>query len=276
MISIVIPANNEERMMPQCLTALLASAPFPETVEIIVAANGCSDATVQVAQDWQGRVAAKGWGLVVLDLKQGGKMHALNQADAVAQGDKRIYLDADVVVDPDLLGELSAVLAAEGPVYASGDVRIAPARSFFSRAYRQIYKRVPFFTHDVPGCGVFAVNAAARRRWGAFPDIISDDTFVRLSFSPQERVRTRAGYDWPIVEGFGNLVKVRRRQNIGVAEVASLYPGLMKNDQKSPMGVGQVLRLALRHPLGFFVYGSVSVVVKLTQHNASTVWSRGR
>ena len=276
MISIIIPANNEERMIPQCMTALLASDPIEEAVEIIVAANGCTDATAQVAQGWQDRVAAKGWDLVVLDIAQGGKMNALNQADAAAQGDKRVYVDADVVVDPDLLADLAAVLSADGPVYASGDVRIAPAHSFASRAYRQIYKRVPFFTQDVPGCGVFAVNAVARQRWGKFPDIISDDTFVRLSFAPQERVRTRAGYDWPIVEGFANLVKVRRRQNIGVAEVAALYPELMKNDQKTPLGLRKTLGLALSYPIGFFVYGLVSVVVKLTQNHGNPSWSRGR
>ena len=276
MISIIIPANNEERMIPQCLTALLASDPIEEAVEIIVAANGCTDATAQVAQGWQDQVTAKGWALVVLDIEQGGKMNALNQADAAAQGDKRVYVDADVVVDPDLLADLAAVLSADGPVYASGDVRIAPAHSFASRAYRQIYKRVPFFTQDVPGCGVFAVNAVARQRWGKFPDIISDDTFVRLSFAPQERVRTRAGYDWPIVEGFGNLVKVRRRQNIGVAEVARLHPDLLKNDQKTPMGLSNLLELALRHPIGFFVYGLVAVVVKATQDQADTSWNRGR
>lgn len=276
MISIIIPANNEQRMISRCLKAVVASEAMAEPVEIIVAANACHDQTVPEATGWRAQIEARGWALTVLDLEQGGKMNAMNRADQIAGGDKRIYLDADVVVDADLLPQIAQALAPEAPRYASGAVRIAPAKTFASRAYRQIYARVPFFTQDVPGCGLFAVNAKGRQRWGEFPDIISDDTFVRLSFAPQERVKTQAGYDWPIVEGFGNLVKVRRRQNIGVAEVDRLYPDLQANDTKSSMGIRKAIGLLLRYPVGFCVYAGVAVVVKFTQHPTDTTWSRGR
>lgn len=276
MISIIIPANNEEALLPRCLRALASSEPVAEAVEVIVAANACSDATVSVAKRSEQGFQNRGWTLRVLDIAEPGKMNALNQADSIARGSKRIYLDADVVVDPALISELSDVLSTNSSTYASGDVRIAEPQSWVSRAYRQIYMRVPFFMQDVPGCGVFAVNAAGRRRWGAFPDIVSDDTFVRLSFPPAERVKTRAGYDWPIVEGFGNLVKVRRRQNIGVDQVARLYPQLLRNDTKPRMSPAKVLRLALAHPIGFCVYASVAIAVKLTATRANADWSRGR
>lgn len=276
MISIIIPANNEEALLPRCLAALAASDVVAEGVEVIVAANACTDTTVAVAKRWAQSFANRGWTLLVLEIAEGGKMNAMNQADMVAKGDKRIYLDADVVVDHDLLSELSDVLSGSQSTYASGTVRIAQPRSLASRAYRQIYMRVPFFTQDVPGCGLFAVNAAGRRRWAQFPDIISDDTYVRLCFPPSERKKTNAGYDWPIVEGFENLVKVRRRQNIGVDEVARLYPELQANDTKPQMGMRRLLGLAFSYPLGFCVYGAVALFVKLTQKQANEVWARGR
>lgn len=276
MISIIIPANNEESMISRCLGSLAASSAVPEPVEVIVAANACTDRTVQGALSWRDGIEAHGWSLIVLDLPEGGKMNAMNQGDAAASGDKRIYLDADVTVDPDLLAQLSQALATPEARYASGDVRIAPARTFASRAYRRIYGRVPFFTQDVPGCGLFAVNAAGRKRWGTFPDIISDDTFVRLSFAPGERVKTQAGYDWPIVEGFENLVKVRRRQNIGVDQVERLYPDLTRNDTKPRMSIPMLCGLFLRDPAGFAVYAGVALVVKLTQGRNASDWSRGR
>jgi glycosyltransferase involved in cell wall biosynthesis len=275
-ISIIIPANNEEALLPRCLMALAASDPVAEGVELIVAANACTDGTVAVAQGMTQGFENRGWSVQVLDLAEGGKMNAMNQADAAAKGDKRIYLDADVVVDPELLSELSDVLSRAQSTYASGSVRIAQPRSWVSRAYRQIYKRVPFFTQDVPGCGLFAVNAAGRARWGGFPDIISDDTYVRLCFPPDERKKTQAGYDWPIVEGFANLVKVRRRQNIGVDQVAQLYPELRANDTKPQMGMRRLLGLAFSYPLGFCVYGAVALTVKLTQAQDDQAWSRGR
>jgi glycosyltransferase involved in cell wall biosynthesis len=275
-ISIIIPANNEQALLPRCLTALAGSDPVAEGVQVIVAANACTDGTVQVAQNMKAAFTALGWELQVLDLPQGGKMHAMNQGDAAASGDKRVYLDADVTVDPALMAQLSQALDGAQPTYASGAVRIAMPQSWVSRAYRQIYKRVPFFTQDVPGCGLFAVNAAGRAQWGDFPDIISDDTFVRLSFRPEQRKKTQAGYDWPIVEGFANLVKVRRRQNIGVDQVAQLYPALQANDTKPQLSLGQKLGLAFSYPLGFCVYAAVALTVKLTQSQADTHWSRGR
>jgi hypothetical protein len=129
--------------------------------------------------------------------------------------------------------------------------------------------------HGVPGCGVFAVNAPGRARWGTFPQIISDDTFVRLSFAPLERHGVPAPYDWPIAEGFGALVRVRRRQDAGVEEIERLYPDLLSNDDKPAFPLSQKLGMALRDPLGFMVYSAVALAVKLTKSRASG-WSRGR
>ena len=126
-------------------------------------------------------------------------------------------------------------------------------------------------TQGVPGCGFFAVNGPGRAMWGAFPPIISDDTFVRLHFTPAQRVLLSASYDWPIAEGFANLVKVRRRQDAGVAEITRLYPGLPANDGTPPV---RKLRLALANPVAFAVYCAVAVAVRLTP--ATPDWSRGR
>ncbi|MCP4819939.1 MAG: glycosyl transferase, partial [Shimia sp.] len=105
--------------------------------------------------------------------------------------------------------------------------------------------------------------------------IIADDTFVRLSFTPDQRIGVQAGYDWPLVEGFGALVKVRRRQNAGVAEVAEKYPYLLDNDDKNTLSMWQKLRMSLRDPLGMLVYGAVSVIVKMTPQKDGS-WERGR
>jgi hypothetical protein len=127
----------------------------------------------------------------------------------------------------------------------------------------------------VPGCGVFAVNAAGRGRWPEFPAIISDDTFVRLSFGPEERFCVSAGYDWPIAEGFTRLVRVRRRQDVGVEEVETLFPDLMLNDDKSPFPLPKKLGIALRDPIGFVIYSAVALLAKLTR-GTTQEWSRSR
>jgi glycosyltransferase involved in cell wall biosynthesis len=282
MLSVIIPANNEADYIGGCLDALLASAPAPAAsapgrpaVEIVVVANACTDATVAVARGYKRAAAARGWRLFVLDLEQGGKLNALNAGERVAGGDILAYIDADVVVSPPLLAQLQAALDRPEPAYASGRPHIAPARSWLSRAYARVWMRVPFMTEGVPGCGVFAMNRAGRARWGAYPQIISDDTFARLQFAPAERIGVPAAYEWPIAEGFATLVRVRRRQDVGVAEVARLFPALVENDDKPRFGLGGLLRLAASDPVGVGVYAAVALAVRLTAGSAQG-WSRGR
>lgn len=274
MISVVIPANNEEAYIGACLGALLAQD-TARPVEVIVAANGCSDRTVEIARALAPRFADRGWRLEVLDIARGGKPGALNRADAVATGDMRVYLDADVTMSAALLEGLARALERPGAAYASGRLELAPARSALTRAYGRIWRRLPFMTEGVPGAGLFAVNAAGRARWGEFPAIISDDTYVRLQFSPHERIGVPAGYRWPLVEGLAALVRVRRRQDQGVREVAAQFPALMANEGKGRLGGGGLARLALTDPPGFAVYGLVVLLARLTRRAPAT-WSRGR
>lgn len=275
--TVIIPACNEEEWIARCLAALLGQE-LPEAagpVRIVVAANACRDATVARARALAPQAAARGWDLQVLDLPEGGKARALNAADLLAlPSGIRVYLDADVVMSPPLLAALLAALDRPEPAYASGRMVLAPARSAVTRAYGRIWARLPFMAEGVPGAGLFAVNAAGRARWCAFPAIISDDTFVRLQFTPAERHGVAPGYEWPLVEGFGNLVRVRRRQDAGVAEIARTWPALMANEGKPPPGPGRLLRLALSDPAGFALYAAVSLAVRLRPDAGR--WSRGR
>jgi glycosyltransferase involved in cell wall biosynthesis len=278
-LTIIIPAHQEERLIGPCLDALVVSDPV-SGIEVIVAANGCRDGTVAAAQARANTFAARGWDFRVLDLPEGSKPGALNAADAVARHGARMYLDADVTVSPGLVPLIVRALDRAGPVYASGRVNITGAAKghkggWVSRAYARMWARVPFMAQGVPGCGLFAVNAAGRARWGAFPAIIADDAFVRLNFAPSERVMVEAVYDWPVAPGFRALLRVRRRQNRGVAEIAERYPALMANEDKGSAGARRVVRMALADPVGFAVYGAVSAIVALFPAR-DAAWSRGR
>lgn len=270
----ILPASNEAALIGGCLEALCASDwTVSAPVEVIVIANGCRDDTAARARAVAPAFARRGWRLRVIERSEGGKLAALDAGDAAASAAIRVYLDADVTVDPALLQALHAALSRPEPRYASGRVNIT-AKGAVSRAYARIWRKVPFMARCVPGCGVFAVNAAGRARWGRFPDIISDDTFVRLNFAPDERIGVAAGYDWPVAEGFDRLVRVRRRQDAGVAEIEARYPGLVANDDKPAFPASAKLGLALRDPLGFAVYTGVALAVRLRP--ASEGWSRGR
>lgn len=278
MISIIIPANNEDAYIRDCLGTILASDPLPgdAPAQVIVVANGCTDATAATAQALAPDFHHRGWQLDVLDLPQGGKITALNAGDAAARHGARVYIDADIRVTPALLTQMAAVLDRAAPAYASGRIRVPPAQSYLSRRYARFWQKLPFITAGVPGCGVFAVNAAGRARWTVFPDIISDDTFARYQFSAAERHGVPAPFDWPITEGFANLVRVRRRQNEGLAEVQRLYPELARKMENTAPDSGEKGRLFMADPLGFVIYATVSLAVRLPIFRNSGRWDRGR
>lgn len=272
LLSVIIPASNEEGYIGPCLTALLASDPV--VAEVIVVANGCHDRTAEVARGFAGAMAARGWGFVVLDLAQGSKPGALNAGDGVAKGALRAYVDADIIVTPPLLAQLVAALATDAPSYAGATPCIPRAQSAVTRAYARFWQTLPFARSVAPGFGLFAVNAAGRARWGDFPAIISDDTFVRLQFTPSERVQVQASYDWPMIEGFTALTRVRRRQDAGMAQIAARYPEILAREGKARLGAKGLIARALRDPVGFAVYLAVSIAVRSQQGSAG--FTRGR
>lgn len=272
-LSVVIPAMNEAGWIDACLTALAASERVAG--QVIVVANGCTDDTAARARAHAPRLAAAGLALTVLETPALGKPAALDAGDAAAQHGARVYLDADVTVSPALLGQIAAALDTDAPRLVSGTPQVAPARSAVTRAYARFWTRLPFVAQGCPAFGLYAVNAAGRARWGAFPKLISDDTFVRLSFTPAERLRLPAPYAWPMVEGFGPLVRVRRRQDQGVAEIARLHPALMANEDKGRPAPGWLARRALADPLAFGTYAAVALAVRAGWGGQSG-WVRGR
>ncbi|MBZ8119290.1 glycosyltransferase [Roseovarius sp. LXJ103] len=261
----MIPAHDEAGYIAACLGAVFASRLHGREMQVMVIANACTDDTV---------ARARAAGAEVIETAQGGKLHALGLGDAAARHDLRVYLDADVVVSPDLLAQIADILDVPAPRYASGTPIVTPAQSFATRAYARFWQSLPFVQTGVPGFGIFAVNTGGRARWRDWPDIISDDTFARLSFVPSERVRVSATYRWPMVEGVRALIRVRRRQDRGVAQIAARYPELLVNEDVPPVGLGGIVSRALQDPIGFAVYAFISLAVQLGRGTGG--WERGR
>ncbi len=275
-VSILVPAHNEEAYLPACLSSLLASDKTAQDVEVIVVANGCTDKTAEVARGFISDAEDRGWQLVVLDLAKGGKLNAWNEGEAAASGEILIYLDADVLVSPALVGQIANALSTTDARYASGVPNVTlSGKDAVTRHYTRFWLTTPFMVHGVPGFGVFAMNRAGRSRWQDWPDIISDDTFARLQFLPEERVGVEASYDWPMIEGFRRLVQVRRRQDAGVAEIATRYPHLMVNDDNHDQTL-PLWRRALGDPMAFLVFVAVRLTIKLPVLQSNNRWVRGR
>lgn len=274
LLSVIIAANNEAAWIGRSLVGLLTQDAAAGRVQIVVSANACSDGTERVVARFAPQAAARGWELVCLSHPEPGKVGALNRGDAAARGEFRAYLDADVLCEPTLLGQIREALDRAVPVYATGTLAVAQAQTWVTRAYADVWTRLPFVRGGAVGAGFFAVNALGRERWGVFPDIISDDTYVRLSFAPHERCEVPARYHWPMVEGWRNLVRVRRRQDAGVAEIYTIWPERRANEGKQQLSWTDLARLFLITPRGFCVYAAVMLAVRMRQPTGD--WSRGR
>lgn len=279
MLTIIIPAYNEASVIRDCLDSLLAQG-YQQPLEIIVAANGCHDDTAEIALAYQAAFKEKAYDLVVLDIEEGNKNNALNQSDACASYANRLYLDADVVCDPDLLVQMAEVLQCEHATYVSGTLAIQQGESFASRCYGKIWKATPYIRDTIPGCGCYAVNAAGRRLWKQFPRIHSDDKYVRLCFSRQQRKQVPAKYYWPLPQGFFTLIKIRTRWTRGNRQLAILHPELSVNDSKRIHWDREFIGHILSNPIATLIFASIYGISTLRAYQGEAhlpiIWSRAR
>lgn len=209
-VGIIVPAHNEERALAGCLGALTAQD-FDGEVEIVVAANGCTDRTAAVAREWAARMP-RGWTVTVVEQAEAGKWRALNAADAHLETPVRVYLDADIALDPSALSEMTKALSVSGPYLVQPRIAVAPTRAVGVRSFLRVWSSLPYVRNEVLGVGCYAVNAEGRALWGEFPPLGADDTFVRLRFGgDQKRVLQSTAMTVSFPTSLVELVRVRAR-----------------------------------------------------------------
>ena len=241
-VSIVVPARDEEDVLPACLDSLLKQD-FAGKLTIIVVANGCRDRTADVARGWMTRFHGRGRELRVIESQSGSKPLALNLGDAAClDGGVRMYLDADVQISVNAVATVAQILSpATGKHYCTPAILVRRARSLVTRCYSRVWESLPYVQEGV-GCGCYAVSAEGRQRWGRFPPIVADDKFVRLHFAPVEReVASDAHFVFHMPEGFRELVAIRGRWCRGSAELGARFPQLTRGDRRRHVRLGRFL-----------------------------------
>jgi len=138
-ISVIVPAHDAAATLARCLTALRASA--LEHDELIVVDDGSGDDSARIAQEVSHQVvrlaACRGAGA------------ARNAGARVATGSILLFIDADVVVSPDILQQVRhdltshpEVVAVQGVYRSPGLVESAPSR-YQNDYYHYALCRVP-------------------------------------------------------------------------------------------------------------------------------------
>lgn len=185
-VGVVMPAWNEERRLPDALGSLLAQRGV--VLDVVVIANGCVDRSAAVARGWIADFERAGHRLRVIELAASSKMAAMNAGDAALRNFPRAYVDADVTLDPEALHAVAAALDGPGPLLAAPRIAFTVEPGGGTARIARLLERMPPFVDDVVGGGCYAVNAAGRGQWGAFPILLSDDSFVCSRFTRNQRV----------------------------------------------------------------------------------------
>lgn len=254
MISVVIPAHNEETVIERCLRALVVGS-RPGELEVIVVCNGCTDRTADAARAWGPPVR-------VIETPHASKPHALNIGDGLASGFPRLYVDADVILPSSAVRRVADVLLDGPALVAAPRANVDfSGRGWLIRAFYKVWTQMPHFDDGAVGSGVYALSEEGRRRFGAFPDLTSDDGFVQYLFPPRER-RTVRDAEFTIVapRSVRGLLRIMTRAHRGRFQLRRLRPELRPNAPTSPWR--SLCRIAGRP--GLWCHAPAYVAVMLT------------
>jgi len=255
--SVVIPAHDEESVIERCLSAMTAGAD-PGELEIVVVCNGCSDGTAE-------RAHSAGPGVRVIETEIASKSHALRLGDGSVEAFPRFYVDADVLLPLASIREVARVLEAGEALAAAPRMRVDLAgRSFCVRAYYAVWMLLPYHASGMIGSGVYALSKAGRARFDTFPDIISDDGFVRLQFAPGER-RTvdSAWFEIQAPRTLRGVVGIKTRSQKGKIQLERLHPRLLRNDPRDYRGSFATIAPRPRLWIPSLIYLYVALLTKL-------------
>lgn len=193
MISIVIPALNEESYLPQCLDSL-SNQDWSGHREIIVVDNGSTDSTAQVAAAFNAKV---------ISCPRRGVAYARQAGAEQARGDIIVQVDADTIYPRDWLRHIDSHFAsnADSVALAGRYVYSVPAGwAPIERIYRKylnkagaIFFRRPLsvsganfafrrdafvLAHGYDPTSLYPDQWGISRRLSRFGRVRYDDTFV--------------------------------------------------------------------------------------------------
>ncbi len=272
-LSVIIAAHNEEAGIGHTLHSILSNQ-LDRPLQVIVVANGCTDATAAVARGYGARVQ-------VIETEVGNKVHALNLGDAAARFTPRAYLDADIELTNNALqavvnlfeNDPTARVAAPAPQHSYR------GHNWFLAGYYKLWSSLPYVRNAVMGSGFYAIDRELRGRFDYFPSITADDKFICTLAKPGERrVLANCGCTVLMPATFKDLLRVKTRWSYGNMELADARPDLKSNDEHRHQGT---LSWLIRRPglwihvptfLGVFAY--TRLAARRRRKEKQNLWDR--
>lgn len=177
-LSVMVPVHNEVIALAATTPRLLAG--LSKNVQLFFICNGCTDGSAEfLSQLNDPRVN-------IIEMNAASKAAALAEGERHASVFPRFYVDADVAISGYDITRLAEYMLAH-------DVElVSPALAFdltdcswIARAANRIWLELPHGRMSAFQ-QVIGLSQAARARWGRFPDILADDSFI-VSKVPEDR-----------------------------------------------------------------------------------------
>ena len=272
MLSIVIPAHNEEEVIERLL-GQLAPATEASDLDIIVVANGCTDNTAKVARTFEPAVR-------VLSIPVASKREALAAGNRAASSFPRLYVDADVELTAKDARALAEALGRAGVLGAAPERTHAMTGRPGSFAGTTHMGPLPEVQRGLFGRGVVGVSAAGYQRIAHLPPLLADDLAASLAFSQEERVIVPDAH--VIVHpprAFADLLRSRTRAAMGVNQIERAEAMPSSTARTRP---ADLLRIASHNPHlapRVLVFLAVGVLARrkarrMTVRSGYTAWLR--
>lgn len=238
-LSVVIPAYNEEKLLPRCLDCLHeAIQDWPEAgrpVEVIVCDNASTDQTARIAHERGAKVVAE-------PVRQISR--ARNAGAAVATGAWLLFLDADSFPSRELLARMAQ--ACERPDVIGGGALVRLDRKIaLGAALTLFWTAISLATRWAPGSFLFC-RTEAFRTLGGFSQALFISEELDLSRRLKRLARTR-------------------HQRMLILRGAPLLTSGRKFDLYTPAETRAFIRTFFRHPTRV-----------MRTRDACTIWYNGR
>ena len=185
MISFIVPAHNEERVLAETLRTLSTAAQTlvaksDESFEILVVSDASTDRTAEIALENGARV-------IVVNHRQ---IAATRNAGAkAANGDLFFFVDADTLVSAELLREATSLLAS-GCAGGGARVKLEPGMPLWVRAMTWFLSALYFSMNLGAGCFLF-VRRDIFEAVGGFDETLfaAEETYLSMAIKKHGKFR---------------------------------------------------------------------------------------
>ncbi len=232
LVTVIVPARNEEKTIGNCLRSILESDYPKEKLEVMVAVDGCKDRTEEIARSF------KNVNVVVGEPKNS-KAAALNSVWPSAKGDIVAIFDADCIITKDCLKEAAKHFSNPGIVVVSGpSLSYSETGSLMSKALSLESTFISYYEYFLNKHGADIITAGNNMFFrktilaevrGFDEEVIVEDLAISIAVkrkSPEKQcsvLEPKAVVYHEDPPNFNSFIRQRRRWTRGAVQTHNKY-----------------------------------------------------